>query len=297
MELNAEQQRIVTMTPKGHQQIKGAFGSGKTVVGLSRGQYLLNNYCFSRDDTVLLTAYSPTQVDYMAHLFTKIKACQGDTLPFVFENDHKLDVSSVDSLMLSQFQAWGEQNHLKLSVAFSDALGEQIIKEGVAAIQPEFPRLSVLNPKNAKLLLKEIRWIKNCLYLREAAYQDAPRKGLSKRGAGGCLPLLRRHSPVRRAIFQLMGYYDNALKERGLIDYGEMRAQALDRARVKPLKQYTHIIVDETQELTFSQLLFLKEIYKDKAYSSMLFITDTSRSVSPGPGWGQGAVLPVSVFP
>jgi|GEM_PF-3810554 len=46
MDLNAEQKRIATQKPSGHQLLKGVAGSGKTSVGLYRAFFLLNNYCY-----------------------------------------------------------------------------------------------------------------------------------------------------------------------------------------------------------------------------------------------------------
>lgn len=60
MELNAEQKRIATQEPKGHSLLRGVAGSGKTSVGIYRVSFLLNNYCFAKDDAILL--WAPLQI-------------------------------------------------------------------------------------------------------------------------------------------------------------------------------------------------------------------------------------------
>jgi len=111
---------------------------------------------------------------------------------------------------------------------------------------------------------------------------------MAKAGRDGFLQRLRKHSDTRRAIFELMGFYDREIRALDLVVHADMRGMALEQARIRSLKKYTHIIIDETQDLTRSQLLFLKEIYNEKEYSGMVFLADTTRNVSPGAWVGSG---------
>ena len=67
-----------------------------------------------------------------------------------------------------------------------------------------------------------------------------------------------------------------------------MRVLALEQARRQPRQKFTHIIIDESQDLTRSQLIFLKEIQNPKGYGSILFIGDTAQSIYPQSWIGSG---------
>lgn len=54
---------------------------------------------------------------------------------------------------------------------------------------------------------------------------------------------------------------------------------ALDEVKKCVDKKYTHIIIDETQDLTRVQLEFLKELYNEKEYSSIMFVADIAQSI------------------
>ena len=56
---------------------------------------------------------------------------------------------------------------------------------------------------------------------------------------------------------------------------------ALKQAKREVGEKYTHIIVDETQDLTRVQLEFIKTLYMNRSYSSMLFVSDTAQSIYP----------------
>lgn len=58
-----------------------------------------------------------------------------------------------------------------------------------------------------------------------------------------------------------------------------MALMALKQAKKKVIKKYTHIIVDESQDLSRVQLQFIKCLYKEKPYSSALFVADTAQSI------------------
>ena len=112
------------------------------------------------------------------------------------------------------------------------------------------------------------------MYLEQEEYQAADRKGKVRVQAANQPQRLPKNSDTRRAVFELMRFYDSQLEARGLVSFNTMRVLALEQARKQPLQKFTHIIVDESQDLTRSQLLFLKEIQNPKSYGSILFIGD-----------------------
>ena len=54
MRLNVEQRRIIENKPNGHVLVKGVAGSGKTTVAVHKIPLLLKDYCYEKDDKVLI---------------------------------------------------------------------------------------------------------------------------------------------------------------------------------------------------------------------------------------------------
>ena len=55
MDFNRAQMKIINNKPSGHMLIKGASGTGKTTAFINKIPSLLNKYCITKDDRVLIT--------------------------------------------------------------------------------------------------------------------------------------------------------------------------------------------------------------------------------------------------
>ena len=266
--------------PKGHFLLKGVAGSGKTSVGIYRIAFLLNNYCFAKDDAILVATYNKTLIAYMSYLYEKLGTKELTTLESLFAApEGKVDIQTVDSLMFSYFRDYLNQNSLKYVLGPPKGVKYEIIEEGMAKLKKQYPQVTVLNPKNKAFLLDEIQWIKDCLYLEEDEYQSVDRIGKVKAQSENQPQRLAKKSETRKAIHELMLFYDDAIRKRGYVTFSDMRIFALKQAKKQPKQKYSHIIVDESQDLTRAQLLFLKQIYNQKDYSSFAFIADTAQSI------------------
>lgn len=289
MDLNAEQKRIATQKPSGHQLLKGVAGSGKTSVGLYRAFFLLNNYCYGKGDAILLATYNRTLINYMGYLYKKMEALQHGEFKSLFETpDRKVDIRTVDSLMVPYFKRHLAKARQTYRLGVPQPVGYEIISEGISKLKKKFPGIRILDQKNTGLLLEEVNWIKDCLYLDEEEYQGADRKGMVKTQAEEGFQRLQKHSDTRKAIYELMGFYDTAVRQRGFISFSDMRIMALEQAKLAPEDRYTHVIIDESQDLTRSQLVFLKAICEEKDYSSIVFIADTAQNIYPQSWLGSG---------
>jgi SOS regulatory protein LexA len=181
--------------------------------------------------------------------------------------------------MHSYFRDYLNHNNLKYELGPPKAMKFEIISEGIAKLKKQYPQAAVLDPKNKGFLLEEIQWIKDCLYLEIEEYQNVDRIGKVKAQSESQPQRLTKNSETRKAIYELMLFCDDALRKRGFISFSEMRILALQQAQKHPKQKYSHIIVDESQDLTRAQLLFLKRIYNQKDYSSFAFIADTAQSI------------------
>jgi SOS regulatory protein LexA len=266
--------------PKGHFLLKGVAGSGKTSVGIYRISFLLNNYCFAKDDAILVATYNKTLIAYMSYLYDKLESKELMAMSSLFAApEGRVDIQTVDSLMHSYFRDYLNQNNINYELGPPKAVKFEIISEGIAKLKKQYPQVAILNQKNKVFLIDEIQWIKDCLYLEVEEYQNVDRIGKVKAQSESQPQRLAKNSETRKAIYELMLFYDDALHKRGFISFSEMRILALQQAEKHPKQKYSHIIVDESQDLTRAQLLFLKRIYNQKDYSSFAFIADTAQSI------------------
>ncbi len=61
------------MEPAGHCLIKGVAGSGKTTVAVHRIPYLMDHYCYEKEDQILLVTFNKTLLNHMKYLYDKVE--------------------------------------------------------------------------------------------------------------------------------------------------------------------------------------------------------------------------------
>jgi SOS regulatory protein LexA len=249
----------------------------------------LNNYCYGKDDAILLATYNRTLINYMGYLYEKMEALQHGEFQSLFEApDRKVDIRTVDSLMVPYFKTYLLKTKQKYRLGVPQPLSYEIISEGISKLKKKFPAIRMLDQKNTGLLLQEINWIKDCLYHDEEEYQGADRRGMVKTKSEVVLQRILKNSDTRKAIYELMGFYDDSVRKKGFVSFGDMRIMALKQVKLTPENRYTHVIIDESQDLTRSQLLFLNAICQQKDYSSIVFIADTAQNIYPQSWLGSG---------
>jgi SOS regulatory protein LexA len=102
-------------------------------------------------------------------------------------------------------------------------------------------------------------------------YQRADRIGRSGVKIQGPKRLLK-NSNTREAIFKLMVLYNKKLREKNSIDLEDMTLMALNQCKNSVSEKYTHIMVDESQDLTKVQLDLINELNSKDTYSSTTYI-------------------------
>ena len=107
-------------------------------------------------------------------------------------------------------------------------------------------------------------------------------------GGSGTPQKLSRNSDLRAAIYELMETFNDMLAKEGYVTYKQMNAMALLEAQQMKHRKYTHVIIDESQDLTKVQLEFIKCIYQEKSYSSILFVADNTQSIYSQSWLGKG---------
>ena len=153
--------------------------------------------------------------------------------------------------------------------------------EAIIKVKEKYEDVKALNIKNLIFIKEEICWIKACNYMNIEEYQSVDRLGRTVHNNGDGPQKLRKNSKVREALFEVMIRYNENLRRDNIVDFQDIALMALEEVKNRAEKKYTHIIVDETQDLTKVQLEFIQQLYMDKNYSSMLFVADNAQSIYP----------------
>lgn len=285
MRLNVEQRRIIENKPNGHVLVKGVAGSGKTTVAVHKIPFLLKDYTYEKDDKILVITYNKSLINYIKYIYEEIERNKENeqlTLGIYESGDKdKLYIETIDNMMFKYFTSYIKEEKLeKLRVATEKQINKAMV-EAINVVKQEYEKVNVLDRKNFTFIIEEIRWMKSCNYTDIEEYQTIDRIGRISNNNVESTHKLRKNSKIRKAIFEVMIQYNDNLKKEKLVDLQDVALMALRQAKREVGEKYTHIIVDETQDLTRVQLEFIKTLYMNRSYSSMLFVSDTAQSIYP----------------
>ena len=282
MRLNVEQRRIIENKPNGHSLVKGVAGSGKTTVAVHKIPFLLKDYCYEKDDKVLVITYNKSLINYVKYIYEEIeKNKEAEQLSLgIYESGDKdkLHIETINNIMFEYFTLNIENENLK--IANNNQVTKALI-DAIIKVRENYKNVNVLEEKNLIFIEEEIRWMKSCNYTEIEEYQIIDRIGRISNNNIESPHKLRKNSQIRQAIFEVMLQYNENLRKDKLVDYQDVALIALKQAKSQVEEKYTHIIVDETQDLTRVQLEFIKTLYMNKNYSSILFVSDTAQSIYP----------------
>ncbi len=285
MKLNPDQVRIAEFDSPGPYAVKGVAGSGKTSIGIHRAGYLMKNRCPDADDRVLLLTYNRSLFTYLGYQYEKFSASMPTQLTLDSPSrdaNQPLEINTVSQKMHENYIAYKKQHGPDdvEPLYFDTVHNEQrnfIFGKAIENAAREFPGISILDEKHHKFLINEIKWLKSSMLWTEKEYLEANRKIVDKNDGGGFR--LPKNSETRKAIFALHKWYRDLLREYRWHDYPDTEAMGYIQASRDPLEQYTHVIVDESQDLSRLQLKFLHHIRNAKPYGTLTFLYDTSQSI------------------
>lgn len=284
MQLNIEQKKLIQMEPSGHMLIKGVAGSGKTTVAVHRIPFLMN-YCHEPDDKILLITFNKTLLNYIKYLYDKVE--NSDTqigMSELFSNETKVDIKTIDSIVYSFFYRMHPGTEFQIATANQKY---KAMNKAIYTLTKDDDINKIINPKNTSFLIDEIEWIDACLIETVDDYQQVDRIGRASNVIDKTPQKLLKNSELRASIYKLKEVYQNLLLHDKLIDFRMMNRLALS-APIKASETYTHILIDESQDLTRAQIEMVKKIYNNKKYSSLTFIADNAQSIYSHSWLGKG---------
>jgi hypothetical protein len=248
--LHPDQARLARRSFNGPSRIRGAAGTGKTVVGLHRAAYLARN----RPGKVLVTTLVRTLPVVMEQLMERMAPDVADRIEFTGIHAFALDV----------LRARGVAVHLNAKSAERafEAAWTEVGAHGV---------LGALDPHKDYWREEIISVIKGRGLTMFEEYARLARIGRRR----------RLTTEARHAVWELYAEYDLALRESGIHDFADVILLAEKSLRAHPLVGYSAVIADEAQDLSCSMIRMLHAIVGDSA-DGLNLIGDGQQTIYPG---------------
>ncbi len=249
--LHPDQAKLARRTFNGPARIRGAAGTGKTVVGLHRAAHLAR----TRRGRVLVTTFVRTLPDVLQQLVQRMAPDVADRIEFV----------GVHAFARRLLTARGVR--IKLDPKQVDA--------AIAALWRELPPSNPLKRADPRLAYwrEEIDYLlKGRGITRWEVYADLERRGRRR----------RLGVEQRRAVWELYRAYDAELRHRGIHDYADVILLAEAELRRHGLDDpYVGVIVDEAQDLSCMMIRMLHALVEDVP-DGFTLIGDGQQSIYPG---------------
>lgn len=287
VKLNIEQRKIIELEPNGHSLVKGVAGSGKTTVAIHRLLFLQKHYCPKEDDSILLLTFNKTLLSFIKYQYERLETEDELSFQELFASSGEVHIENIDKLMFSFFKAY-QNRHKSFFKIISTPVKRKFIQQATLQLKHKYSDVKLLSPKYSSFLMDEIDWIIACDIQGLDAYQDIERTGRANGGQDNSPQRLNRHSRTRQAIYELMEVYHTLLEKNKLVDFKLMNKMALEEANQAKHNLYTHIIIDESQDLSKVQLKFIQALHADKSYASVMFVADNTQSIYSQSWLGKG---------
>ncbi|GAA2241107.1 hypothetical protein GCM10010401_12290 [Rarobacter faecitabidus] len=249
--LHPAQAKIVRRSYHGPSRIRGAAGTGKTVVGLHRAAYLARTRPGSK---VLVTTYVRTLPKVLGSLLERMAPDVADCVEF----------SGVHQFARRILDERGIDIHLNKTLidnAWNKAWNDRGRESGLAQarVTTDYWREEVTSVIKARGIT------------RFDQYADLARTG-------------RRHRLTleqRREVWDLYRSYEDNLRHFGTRDWQDMILLAAAELVREPCRDYASVIVDEAQDLSAAAVRMLHSLVGD-APDGLTLIGDGQQSIYPG---------------
>lgn len=284
--LKGEQKRVLFLQVTDPIQIKGVAGSGKTTVALYRAKHLLDTQSnLFQEAKVAIFTYNKTLVKYINAITPQISGgYQADS------EEIKPTKPKGINVFVTSFHKWAyhfiEQNGIQLSTKTID--GRRIFKtisgavqnNIIAVIKSKYSSQNIAS-KTVDFFAEEISWMKGKAFESKEEYFEAKRAG---RGTNDRVTKIDKET-----IWNIYTDYNNQLKANDQVDFDDYALLCLKVISSNPSlqKPFTHIIVDEAQDLSKAQILVISQIVSDETKSISIIADAAQRIYKSGFTWGE----------
>src|SRR5690554_1088782 len=287
--LKGEQKKVLFLQVTEPIQIKGVAGSGKTTVALYRAKHLLDTQSnLFNEAKVAIFTYNKTLSAYISRISHKIEGgYQQDSDEINPTTEPGINVT------ITNFHKWAysflEQNGISLSVQTYDngysnrewkTISGKTQTDLIETVKARFSNHSITG-KTTEFFREEISWMKGKLFQSEQEYVDAKRVG---RGTTD-----RVVKEDKQIIWKIYQAYQEELKIRGKYDFDDYAILSLKVIEDNPSFEppFSHLIVDEAQDLNKAQILVLSKLVSPETNSISIIADAAQRIFKSGFSWSE----------
>lgn len=264
--LKGEQKKVLFLPPTNPIQIKGVAGSGKTTVALYRAKHLLETQAnLFKETKIVIFTYNKTLAAY-------IRAIKPHINGGYQKDSDEIKPTTPDGLnvQIENFHSWA---YHFAGIQYDQTVMQWTQVEIIGSIinRLSSTKSNILD-KSPEFFQEEISWMKGKLFKNKSEYIDAARTG---RGTTD-----RVKKADKEIIWVVYEKYNQELRNRNQIDFDDYAILALRKIESDPsfVPPYTHIIIDEAQDLNKAQILVISKLV-DNETNSLSIIADAAQRI------------------
>lgn len=244
--LHPSQAKLVNRSFSGPSRVRGAAGTGKTVVGLHRAAHLAR----SGQGTVLVTTFVKTLPVVLESLLERLAPDVAGRVRFTGVHSFALDILKRRGVPY------------RLDIARANALFANLLRDsGLLSIDP-----------NKRYWEDEIEWvIKGRGLTRFEEYEKLARSGRRR----------RLTVDQRRVVWDFFIAYSRGMSDARINDFSDIIRLAESSLQTRPEPGYSAVVIDEAQDLTCMMVRMLHTLVGDRA-DGLNLIGDGQQTIYPG---------------
>lgn len=278
IKLTGEQKKVLFLPSTNPIQIKGVAGSGKTTVALYRAKHLLETQSnLFEEANVIIFTYNRSLSSYIENVKSRIEG------GYQMDSDEKENRSNPGlRVAVTNFHRWAwwflnEKGYWD-NYDIADNVDDYILS-AISDLQSVYPDATVLD-KQLEFYREEFKWIKGKLFIEKQEYLDAARTG---RGTAD-----RVTKEGKEILWKAYKKYQKSLKDSNLCDFDDFALFAVKETEKSSFNPpYTHIVVDEAQDLNKAQILVISKLVKDYTNSISIIADAAQRIYKSGFTWSE----------
>lgn len=272
--LTGEQKKILFLPPKNPISIKGVAGCGKTTVALYRAKHLIDTYAdLFEEANVAIFTFNKALVKYMDTLLPVIPGGYQE------KSDVLLDVKPGMKIKVTNFHSWAyhflKDRNVSLKTLDSSQIYPKIDEAKKKYLEHKIAQKSV------EFFMDEISWIKGRMICTEDEYIQITRKG-----RGTIDRVTRTDRPIIWKIYQ---DYQKIMNECGYVDFDDYALLCLDHMNDDD-RVFSHIIIDEAQDLSKAQLTVLSKLVFTSTQSITIIADAAQRIYKSAFSWAETGI-------